>query len=89
MIYEHQRVNNKGAILKEIYAPLADKSGLSTEQRNYGMKDGRNHWKNRVQQSKRKLKDEGIIINVKRGVWGLSQKGIDEIEKIIFNKNKH
>jgi restriction endonuclease Mrr len=58
----------------EAYRKLADKFGLSNEQRARLMPDGRNHWENRVQFARRKLNDMGKLDRgVGNGLWALGK----------------
>jgi restriction endonuclease Mrr len=89
VLYQVQVIDHQeGVILKGIYLYLANHFRLSVQQRNYRMKDGRNHFQNRVQQAKRQLVDKGVIITIERGVWALSSFGIKELESEMSQENK-
>ena len=71
LLLERNPENIEPAIAYEV---VADKFGLSQALRDLSMPgDGRNHWQNRVQQSRRKLVDEGILDRSEHGVWKLAQ----------------
>lgn len=67
----HQR---KGEVRpSEAYEALADAFILTKEQRSKLMKDGRNHWENRVQWARKGLVDAGIMAKGPHGIWRLAK----------------
>ena len=58
----------------EAYLKLADKFGLTAEQRARVMPDGRNHWENRVQFARRRLNSlSKLDSGVGRGLWAIKK----------------
>lgn len=53
------------------YEALAAYFGLSTQSLAETMKDGRNHWENRVQWARKELVDRSLLDNSRHGLWKL------------------
>ncbi|MFJ7731173.1 winged helix-turn-helix domain-containing protein [Lysinibacillus sp. NPDC097231] len=59
----------------EMYNALGNRFRLSNKQWNLKMRDGRNHWENRVQSAKGNLVSKGYVYNVSHGCWGITEEG--------------
>lgn len=65
------------------YDALADRFGLSQNQRERSMRAGdriENAWHNRCRFAKRRLVDHGFADNLRRGIWSLTPRGHDAAE---------
>lgn len=78
----YQQLHGQAVSTTEVYGGLGDILNVSDEQRSYKMKDGRNHWANRVQSAKGVLVSKNLVENFKRGYWTLTQEGKEYFEKI-------
>ena len=69
---------------QDAYRPLADYFGLSERQRTRTRPDGRSgtEWENRVQWTRQKLINAGLLDGSVRGVWRLTGKGARAAKKV-------
>jgi restriction endonuclease Mrr len=68
----------------ETYGPLADFFDLTGAERSEPRPDGYGgtHWQNRVQWTRQKLINEGLVMGRGRGQWGLTPGGVSRARHI-------
>lgn len=68
---------------KEIYPLMKQKfSELTPEDIEATMVSGGNKWTNRIQWTRQKLKDKGELESSERGIWAITEKGIQRLGTI-------
>lgn len=86
VIYEKEILFEEPLSTTEAYPSIAKYYLLSREHLSLKMKDGRNHFKNRVQFAKRRLVDLGFVKNKSIGKWVITDKGKEHLKNAKGNK---
>jgi len=87
IIYINGKKQSFSLAPKQIYEPMADLFDLTYAERNEPRPDGYSgsHWQNRVQWTRQKLINEGYLDGGIRGIWRLTEQGINRASKLKNN----
>ena len=88
-IYKHGG-DGHGVTPKETYEPLANFFGLSDRARTRPRPDGKPglHWHNRVQWTRQRLINSGLLDGSTYGVWRLTLRGRRQAQRLIAKYQK-